>query len=399
MASEQEYGNKDTRTGKSLERRFSGTPYGWELDMLRLLLATLFRAGTIEATYQGSRYHNYQDPLCRKIFTNTPAFRASLFSLRSGGPSIKELTDAVQKLEDLNGEEVDVEEGVIATAFKKIASEEMEMLLPLKALAEAHKLPILGLVTDYQQTLTGIQSSSSDDCVRILNQTGDIFQETREKVRELRTKLDDKAIDLIRQARRVVYELGPKLSGHPLFTEVEEHLGKLKSLLGAEEVIDQLDAVGEHTKTMADSYRSAYISLFDSRREAYEKAVEGLRNRPEWTDDIDEAKASTILAPLQSRLGNEEDRQKVAEGRSLGTSTLGEMESDIAAADGLKASALAKIQEMTVKKGTDATVRRVRVAEVFDRPIQTKDDLDNALEKLRDALQKLIDEGNAIILE
>ena len=127
--------------------------------------------------------------------------------------------------------------------------------------------------------------------------------------------------------------------------------------------------------------------------------MEGLRNRPEWTDDIDEAKASTILAPLQSRLGNEEDRQKVAEGRSLGTSTLGEMESDIAAADGLKASALAKIQEMTVKKGTDATVRRVRVAEVFDRPIQTKDDLDNALEKLRDALQKLIDEGNAIILE
>ena len=100
---------------------------------------------------------NYQDPLCRKIFTNTPAFRASLFSLRSGGPSIKELTDAVQKLEDLNGEEVDVEEGVIATAFKKIASEEMEMLLPLKALAEAHKLPILGLVTDYQQTLSGIQ--------------------------------------------------------------------------------------------------------------------------------------------------------------------------------------------------------------------------------------------------
>jgi hypothetical protein len=399
LASEQEYGNKETRTGKSLERRFSGTPYGWELDMLRLLLATLFRAGTIEATYQGSRYHNYQDPLCRKIFTNTPAFRASLFSLRSGGPSIKELTDAVQKLEDLNGEEVDVEEGVIATAFKKIASEEMEMLLPLKALAEAHKLPIQGLVTDYQQTLTGIQSSSSDDCVRILNQTGDIFQETREKVRELRTKLDDKAIDLIRQARRVVYELGPKLSGHPLFTEVEHHLGKLQSLLGTEEVIDQLDAVGEHTKTMADSYRSAYISLFDSRHEAYEKAVEAIRNRPEWTDDIDEAKANTILAPLQSRLGKEEDRQKVAEGKSLGTSTLGEMESDIAAADGLKAAALAKIQEMTVKKGTDATVRRVRVAELYDRPIQTKDDLDNALEKLRDALQKLIDEGNAIILE
>ena len=54
---------------------------------------------------------------------------------------------------------------------------------------------------------------------------------------------------------------------------------------------------------------------------------------------------------------------------------------------------------MTVKKGTDAEIKRVRVAEVFDRPIQTQADLDLALEQLRDALQKLIDEGAAIILE
>ena len=49
--------------------------------------------------------------------------------------------------------------------------------------------------------------------------------------------------------------------------------------------------------------------------------------------------------------------------------------------------------------GTDAEVKRVRVAEVFDRPIQSQDDLDAALEQLRDALQKLFDEGSAIILE
>jgi hypothetical protein len=54
---------------------------------------------------------------------------------------------------------------------------------------------------------------------------------------------------------------------------------------------------------------------------------------------------------------------------------------------------------MTGKKGTDAEIKRVRVAEVFDRPIQTQADLDAALEQLRDALQKLIDEGAAIILE
>ena len=97
LKSEHSYGNKDSRMGKALEKRFGGTPYGWERDMLRLILATLFRAGEIEVTYQGNRFHNYQDPASRTPFTSNPAFRSSLFSPRqigrsqdahSGGPTV-----------------------------------------------------------------------------------------------------------------------------------------------------------------------------------------------------------------------------------------------------------------------------------------------------------------------
>ena len=133
LKSEHSYGNKDSRMGKALERRFGGTPYGWERDMLRLILASLFRAGEIEVTYQGNRFHNYQDPASRTPFTNNPAFRSSLFSPRES-VGLKTLTQAVQQLEDLTGEEVDVEEGAIATAFKKLAAEELERLYP----AESH---------------------------------------------------------------------------------------------------------------------------------------------------------------------------------------------------------------------------------------------------------------------
>src|SRR5206468_12148955 len=57
---------------------------------------------------------------------------------------------------------------------------------PLKALAEAHRLPVVSLLTEYQQTLAGILASASDDCVRMLTETGADFGETREKVRVLR---------------------------------------------------------------------------------------------------------------------------------------------------------------------------------------------------------------------
>ena len=45
LVSEHGYGNKDTRMGKALEKRFGGIGYGWDRDMLRLILATLVPGG------------------------------------------------------------------------------------------------------------------------------------------------------------------------------------------------------------------------------------------------------------------------------------------------------------------------------------------------------------------
>ena len=50
------YGNKETRTGKALEKRFGGIGYGWDRDMLRLVLAVLFRAGSIEVSHGGEKF-------------------------------------------------------------------------------------------------------------------------------------------------------------------------------------------------------------------------------------------------------------------------------------------------------------------------------------------------------
>jgi hypothetical protein len=398
LVSEHSYGNKETRTGKALEKRFSGIGYGWERDMLRLILATLFRAGSIEVTHQGNRHHSYQDPLSRTPFTNNVAFRSSLFSPRQA-LGLKTLTLAVQQLEDLTGEEVDVEEGAIATAFKKLASDEMDELLPLKATAEAHRLPILPLVAEFHQTLSGILSSTSDDCVRILTETGELFLNMRNRVKKIRKQLADAAaVKRITEARKVVYELGPKLASHPLFAKISDQLETLKDLLKSEQMIEQLDEIASLTKSMADTYRASYVDLFDRRRSAYQDAIEDVKNRPEW-ESINEEAAKTILSPLESRLGADGDRQQIADGESFGASALGEFESDIAAVEALKSDAVAKLQEASIKKGSGAKVHRFRVSSVVSRPIQSKEDIDDALEKLRDSLQKLIDEGAAIILE
>ena len=150
-----------------------------------------------------------------------------------------------------------------------------------------------------------------------------------------------------------------------------------------------------------DAYKEAYLTVFDRRAAAYEKAVEELRNRPEWeplartSADL----ANLLLAPLIARVGTEADRSAVESGVGLGNASLTEMESDLAAVEGLRSSALVKLQELSMGGETKAPVRRFRIAEIFNRPIQTQEDLETALAQLRDSLQKFIDEGAAIILE
>jgi hypothetical protein len=386
--------------GKALEKRFGGTPYGWERDMLRLILATLFRAGEIEVTYQGNRFHNYQDPASRTPFTNNPAFRSSLFSPRQS-VGLKTLTQAVQQLEDLTGEEVDVEEGAIAAAFKKVAAEEMEKLYPLKATAEAHRLPMLTMLSEYQQTLAGIQSSASDDCVRILTENGKDFGKTRDKVRKLRESLSAEAIGVLRQARQATDQVWKRLSAHNPSPELESTVEKLKSQLASESFIDSWNEIATGTKAVLQAYSNAYCELFGRRKESYESAIGEIKNRTEWgpLQANNSPVAATLLSPLQSRVGTDEDKEAVKGGTSLGKSSLTEMESDLAAVDGLKSSVLVKLQELSIGGEKKAPVRKVRVSQFFNRPIETQAELEQALKLLGDSLQKYIDEGAIIILE
>lgn len=74
------YGEKVS--GKDLENHFSGLGYGWDRDLLRVVLAVLLRAGAVEVTFQGRRFRSHQEPLVRAAFAGTQPFRSASFSPR-----------------------------------------------------------------------------------------------------------------------------------------------------------------------------------------------------------------------------------------------------------------------------------------------------------------------------
>jgi len=398
---EHAYGNKVT--GKSLEEYFQGTGYGWDRDMLRLVLAVLLRAGSIEVTYQGRRYRNHQDPQCRVPFTNNVAFKAASFAPRET-IGLKTLTTAVQHFEELTGEEIDFEEGAIATAFKKVAESELKQLFPVVAEARANYLPVTETLDEYQHTLDNILTAASDDCVRILSGEGNSFKEIREKVRKIRQTINASGIATLQQARSAAQEMWPALEAQGKNGELRAAAVELQALINAADFFEQFDHIARLTRQINAAYRAAYTNLHEQRAVSFGQAIEEIKARPEWSQ-LDSALLADVLNPLSSRACKDEAELQESGSAILATNalrcrfcnaTIGQMESDLAALGEFKTQVIAHIQRTVAPK---EKLERVKLSEFFTETLESEQAVEKAVERLREYLLKLLDEGLKIILE
>lgn len=415
---EHSYGNKIT--GKVLEDHFQGIGYGWERDLLRLVLAVLLRAGTIEVTYQGRRYISHQDPQCRAPFVNNTAFKSASFAPRES-IDLKTLTTAVQNYENLAGEEVDVEEGAIATAFKKLADGELKMLLPVEALVMAHRLPVKEALDGYHQTLANIASAASDDCVILLAREGKSFKETRDRVRRIRDAVGDAALGVVRQARHAVESIWPVLEKRGQNVELNESVGQLQTLIAAEDFFEHAEEMKVLAGAISDAYQAVYRDLHNRRHETFARAIEEVKGRPEWIQVFpthsasgsdagksqdEQAKAremmqDTVLASLASRACAELELTDGDLACQRCSATLSQMESDLAALGGLKSNVLTRLQELASPSDAaeGARIERIRLADFFTGILDSEASIDESLDRLREHLHKLIAEGAKIVIE
>jgi len=392
LKSEHAYGNKVT--GKVLEERFGGMPYGWDRDVLKLVLAVLLRSGSIEVTYKGRRFRNHLDPQCRTPFATTTAFRAASFAPREA-IDLKTLINAVKQYEGLTGDEVDVEEGALSAAFKRLADEEMSLLLSVISDANANRLPVVNALDDYRNTLQVIHDSASDDAVRILAGEGSSFREARDRAGRIRDAVGPDNLERVRRARTVLREmwpvLRPRAEGAILIAKADE----LDTLLDSDEFYEQLTRIEELSREISSAYRSLYLDLHTLRRGSYDSVVTALRELKEW-EQLENETRDGILAPLTRRACEEADLPEGSVTCRRCGATVGQMDSDLAAAEDLGKKAYEQLQEALAP---EVPIERVRVSAFFDGSLESPESVDAAVDRLREHLLKLVAEGARIVLE
>lgn len=391
---EHDYGNKVT--GRMLEEYFGGLGYGWEREILWIVLASLLRAGVIEVTYQGRRYRNHLDAQVRTVFAGTNTFRSSSFAPRKA-PDLKTLVSAAKRYEELTGEEVDVDESAIALAFQGLARSELNSLLSVEAVAKANDVPVREILDEYRSSLSSIIQGASDDVVNILEGEGESFKGLRFQVEQVKQAVSENGLNRLRRVRQAVQQMWPLLAARGQDSGLEEVTTQLKGLLADGSYYRFPDKVDQLSREIEQAYSQVYDTAHKERSDLYTQAIDVLKGLPEWTD-LDESFQSSLLQPLESRRC---DDLKYSAGQlvcgSCGAS-LPQIESDIAAVNGIRNQAFRRIQESLTP---EEKVERVRLSDIVNRtqPISTADDVEQFVERLREHLLKLVEAGSKIILD
>ncbi len=95
-------GYGEMASGRSLSDYFAGEPYGWEFDVVRLLVLSLLRAGKIQVTSKAQVIESATTPEAQSTFTNNNVFRSATFAPKKG-IDFDHVVDASEHFKDTFG--------------------------------------------------------------------------------------------------------------------------------------------------------------------------------------------------------------------------------------------------------------------------------------------------------
>ncbi len=164
--------------------------------------------------------------------------------------------------------------------------------------------------------------------------------------------------------------------------EQEKLASSLAEMLAADNALEQLEKVRQAAEPLSNGYAVLYRSTFEKRDKAYETAIDQVKGLPEWLafskdTEVTNAERDLVLQPLASRLGGKLDLPNGATVCRNTRATISQMDSDIAAVEGLTRDVIRRLQQFLEP---DEKIERFRVSQHISGKISNEEELDAAHE-------------------
>ncbi len=237
----------------------------------------------------------------------------------------------------------------------------------------------------------------------MLEGEGESFKKLRSHVQSIRGATEPAGIKRLQRARTAATQMAGLLIERGVDAGVAEAKDLLDARLTDGSYYQRTVEVDQAILTIENNYAQTYSTIHQERAKVFREAIDQVKGSQDWVA-LQPDHQATILAQLTSRYcdgGIEDGSFALPAGKLVCEqchATIPQMESDIAAANGLKNAVMRKIQEILKP---EEKVERVKLSTILNtlQALNTREEVEEALEQLREALMERIDAGVKVILE
>lgn len=377
-------------SGKELEHHFGSPPFGWSLDLLRLIVATLLRAGVLTLTAGAQKIQKAMSPEAKRELTNNTRFRGlTLHPRKSEVVDPKEVREAAQLLEKRFGEKVvAITPDSVASSVRSVLCSEIGDVE--EALDTVRRLGLTGEETLYQAlgALRRMRDEDDEAAIRALVESVEIVHKGLSRAKGIHSKVTPATEGLLEQARIARGGVAPVLRQRLEDAALpQDSIEKLESILSKETFFKELPALRTATSETLQVFGDLYEEAFQRRKDAYAAALEELEDTDGWAE-IESAEQDSISRDLRARAEAEPLQEPWRD-----TGQLALIDEQIRAAPAMLEEAQRELRKLLTPDAVTITVRGIVPAE-----IRGEDDLEAALRSIREAVEKELAQKHPVIL-
>ena len=375
----------ETASGRYLADEFAKEPFGWDFDVVRLLVVALLRAGKIEATSKGQSIESALSLEARSTFPNNNLFRQASFRPKVG-LEFQHVVEAYEHFRDVFGHDIsELEQGVVATAIREEVSRHEEELHEVHTTLVQHGLPGADVLRSALDQMRSIRTGKEDHVILTFNTAWSELKEAIKRGAELASALTPPRLQDVARARQALEKHWSFLKQESdLKGEIREHADKLADLLQRETFFKEFAAIDQHARAITDEYDRRHAEAVAARAAAYEGAIAKLHGTPGWAQ-LDEDQQKHVEGPLAARLAID----------NVGGISIPMLREQRDACPAI----LAKAVEEMLRIIDGARIERVTASSYFSGGIETEEQLDQALAGLREECLGLIAAGKKVLVQ
>jgi hypothetical protein len=375
----------ETATGRFVADEFEKEPFGWDFEVVRLLIACLLRAGKIDMTSQGKLVDSALSVDAKNVFTNNNVFRAASFRPKQA-LDYAQLVQADEYFKEVFGSSIpDISsQEAVATAIRKACVEPEENFSAMHTALMSNGLPGTSVLQQGLDQAKVIRITNDEQAILAFNGAHKQIKEAIKRASDLSAQLNEPNLITLRNAHGILQNEWEFLKAeNGLNPQLTQRATELKDVLDRETFYQSIPLIGQHAAALRAEFAQRHEEASKQRATAYTNAIDKVKTVPGWSD-LATAQQERLLSPLAACA--------VAAPTSHSIPLI---RADIDACPGRTQKVI--VEMLKLLEG--ARIVRIEVGSFFSGAIETQEQLDSALGALREACERQIAEGKKIFLQ